>query len=93
MGKLIVIDGLDGSGKETQSLILKKRLEEAGVKVRYISFPQYDSDSSLFVKKYLNGELGFADIAKIVNQSLPSVYRTYRRALKNLREYLNGGYE
>ena len=58
MGRFIVIDGLDGSGKETQSLILKKRLEEAGVKVRYISFPQYDSDSSLFVKKYLNGELG-----------------------------------
>ena len=45
------------------------------------------------VSLHLNGELGFADIAKIVNQSLPSVYRTYRRALKNLREYLNGGYE
>ena len=58
MGRFIVIDGLDGSGKETQSLILKKRLEEAGVKVRYISFPQYENDSSLFVKKYLNGELG-----------------------------------
>ena len=58
MGRFIVIDGLDGSGKETQSLILKKRLEEIGVRVRYISFPQYDSDSSLFVKKYLNGELG-----------------------------------
>lgn len=58
MGRFIVIDGLDGSGKETQSLILKSRLEELGVKVRYISFPQYDSDSSLFVKKYLNGELG-----------------------------------
>ena len=58
MGRFIVIDGLDGSGKETQSLILKKRLEEIGVRVRYISFPQYDSDSSLFVRKYLNGELG-----------------------------------
>lgn len=58
MGRFIVIDGLDGSGKETQSLILKKRLEDIGVRVRYISFPQYDSDSSLFVKKYLNGELG-----------------------------------
>ena len=43
------------------------------------------------VSLHLNGELGFADIAKIVNQSLPSVYRTYRRALKTLREYLNGG--
>jgi dTMP kinase len=58
MGRFIVIDGLDGSGKETQSLILKKRLEDMGMKVRYISFPQYENDSSLFVKKYLNGELG-----------------------------------
>ena len=58
MGRFIVIDGLDGSGKETQSLILKKYLEDMGVKVRYISFPCYENDSSLFVKKYLNGELG-----------------------------------
>ncbi|MBQ8255011.1 MAG: deoxynucleoside kinase [Clostridia bacterium] len=58
MGRFIVIDGLDGSGKETQSLILKKHLEEKGVNVRYISFPCYENDSSLFVKKYLNGELG-----------------------------------
>lgn len=58
MGRFIVIDGLDGSGKETQSLILKKHLEDMGVKVRYISFPCYENDSSLFVKKYLNGELG-----------------------------------
>jgi len=43
------------------------------------------------VSLHLNGEIGFADIAKIVNRSLPSVYRTYRRALKTLREYLNGG--
>ncbi len=43
------------------------------------------------VSLHLNGELGFADIAKIVNRSLPSVYRTYRRALKTLRDYLNGG--
>lgn len=58
MGRFIVIDGLDGSGKETQSLILKSHLENMGIKVRYISFPQYENDSSLFVKKYLNGELG-----------------------------------
>lgn len=58
MGRFIVIDGLDGSGKETQSLLLKEYLESKGIKVRYLSFPCYDSDSSLFVKKYLNGELG-----------------------------------
>lgn len=58
MGRFIVIDGLDGSGKETQSLLLKAHLEKMGIKVRYLSFPCYDSDSSLFVRKYLNGELG-----------------------------------
>lgn len=40
----------------------------------------------------LNGELSFSHIGKIMHKSLPSVYRTYRRALKTLREYLNGGY-
>lgn len=58
MGRFIVIDGLDGSGKETQSLLLKEHLEGLGYKVRYLSFPCYESDSSLFVRKYLNGELG-----------------------------------
>lgn len=58
MGRFIVIDGLDGSGKETQSLLLKAHLEKLGMKVRYLSFPCYESDSSLFVRKYLNGELG-----------------------------------
>ncbi len=58
MGKFIVIDGLDGSGKETQSKILKERLENAGVKVRMISFPMYESESSRLVRMYLGGELG-----------------------------------
>ena len=58
MGRFIVIDGLDGSGKETQSLLLKEHLQGLGYKVRYLSFPCYDSDSSLFVRMYLNGQLG-----------------------------------
>ena len=58
MGKFIVIDGLDGSGKGTQSEILKKRLEEKGKKVRLLSFPMYDSESSALVKMYLGGKLG-----------------------------------
>lgn len=58
MGKFIVIDGLDGSGKGTQSEILKERLEKAGYKVRLLSFPMYESDSSTLVRMYLGGELG-----------------------------------
>jgi len=55
-GKLIVIDGLDGSGKSTQLDIAKKRLTELGYKVKTISFPDYDSPSSSLVKMYLGGE-------------------------------------
>lgn len=58
MGRFIVIDGLDGSGKETQTALLKEYLESRGKKVRVLSFPCYDNDSSLFVRMYLNGELG-----------------------------------
>ena len=56
--KLIVIDGLDGSGKATQSNLLVKRLSEMGYKARAISFPDYKSDSSALVRMYLGGQLG-----------------------------------
>lgn len=58
MGKLIVIEGLDGSGKGTQAERLAEYLRSRGEKVREISFPQYDNESSAFVKMYLNGKLG-----------------------------------
>lgn len=53
MGKLIVIEGLDGSGKATQAEILSKKLD-----CRKISFPDYESDSSALVKMYLAGRFG-----------------------------------
>ena len=56
--KLIVIDGLDGSGKATQSKLLARRLNDMGYKARTISFPDYESDSSALVKMYLGGKLG-----------------------------------
>ncbi len=57
-GKLIVIEGLDGSGKATQAKLLCESLEKQGLKVRKVSFPDYDSASSALVKMYLNGEFG-----------------------------------
>ncbi len=56
MGNLIVIDGLDGSGKTTQFDIIREKLSE-NHSVTAISFPDYDNPSSALVKMYLNGEL------------------------------------
>lgn len=58
MGELIVIEGLDGSGKATQSQLLAKKLKDKVAVVREVSFPDYYSDSSALVKMYLSGELG-----------------------------------
>ncbi len=58
MGKLIVIDGLDGSGKNTQSKLLAKALEAEGKQVRLVSFPDYESPACAPVKMYLSGEYG-----------------------------------
>ena len=58
MGKFIAIDGLDGSGKGTQSEMLVQRLKEEGKRVRVLSFPMYENDSSLLVRMYLDGKLG-----------------------------------
>ncbi len=58
MAMLIAIDGLDGSGKETQSKQLAKYLIEKGKKVRLLSFPTYDGKGSAFVDMYLKGQLG-----------------------------------
>lgn len=57
-GKLIVIDGVDSSGKQTQVEHLFEKLKSEGYKVKRISFPDYDSNSSALVKMYLNGDLG-----------------------------------
>ena len=58
MGKLIVIEGVDASGKATQTQRLFERLAEEGKALRQISFPDYESDFSVPVKRYLAGDLG-----------------------------------
>ena len=58
MGILIAIDGVDASGKETQSKMLFDRLTKSGKSVRSVSFPMYESESSYFVKEYLAGSYG-----------------------------------
>ncbi|HIV19080.1 MAG TPA: thymidylate kinase [Candidatus Merdivicinus intestinigallinarum] len=56
-GKLFVLDGLDGSGKTTQTALAAEALEKAGHPVKIISFPDYSQESSALVRMYLNGEL------------------------------------
>ena len=58
MGRLLVIDGLDGSGKATHSKRTVAALQELGYKAQRISFPDYESPSSTLVQMYLRGEFG-----------------------------------
>ena len=46
MGKIFVIDGTDGSGKQTQFDLLKEHLDKDGIEYKTVSFPNYDSPSS-----------------------------------------------
>lgn len=93
MGKLIVIEGLDGSGKETQSNLLYKRLLEAGYKVKIISFPRYENDSSALVKMYLRGDFGSSpdQISPYISSTFYAVdrYASYKCELESF--YNSGG--
>lgn len=58
MGKLIIFEGLDGSGKGTQTNLLCQALRARGADLRQITFPDYESDSSALVRMYLSGRFG-----------------------------------
>ena len=58
MGKLIVIEGTDGSGKSTQFALLSQRLEQDGVSFKHIVFPRYSEESSALIRMYLGGQFG-----------------------------------
>ena len=79
MGKLFVIDGTDGSGKQTQFEKLKERLNKDGVEYKTVSFPNYDSPSSSLVKMYLSGDFG-TDAQKISPYIASTFYAADRYA-------------
>lgn len=58
MSKLIIIEGLDGSGKSTQTALLQEYFEKSGVTYKKIKLPDYESPSSTLVNMYLGGEFG-----------------------------------
>ena len=57
-GKLIALEGIDGSGKRTQLDLLSNALEARGLPTRRISFPQYETLYGKLIGRYLNGEFG-----------------------------------
>ncbi len=92
MGKLIVIEGLDGSGKSTQLDLLFDNLQKNGIDCKTVSFPDYDNPSSTLVKMYLNGEFGKKP--SDVNAYAASVFYAvdrYASFKANWGEYYNGG--
>ena len=58
MGKLIVIEGTDGSGKSTQFRRVKEHLEADNIAFRHIVFPRYSEESSALIRMYLGGQFG-----------------------------------
>lgn len=82
-GRFIVIDGLDGSGKATQTEILRKNLEKMGNTVTKLTFPDYDSPGSSLVKMYLGGEFG--DKPDDVNAYAASAFYSVDRVASYLK--------
>ena len=58
MGKLIVLEGTDGSGKATQCAVLAQALGKEGHSYRKVEFPQYSEESSALIRMYLGGQFG-----------------------------------
>lgn len=58
MGKLIVIEGTDGSGKSTQFRLLSQRLTEENIQFKHLVFPRYSEESSALIRMYLGGQFG-----------------------------------
>ena len=93
MGKLFVIDGTDGSGKQTQFAKLEERLTKDGIDYKTVSFPNYDSPSSSLVKMYLSGEFrkNAKDVSPYIASSFYAAdrYATFKTGHKEY--YDNGG--
>ena len=76
-GRLFVIEGVDGSGKATQTLRLYEHLQNQGKIATKLSFPDYNNPSSALVKMYLNGDFGTdpSDVSPYVASAFYAVDR------------------
>lgn len=89
-GKLIVIDGTDGSGKTTQFNLLIDRLKKEGHQVQTKDFPQYGKKSAGAVEEYLNGAYGDAKSVGPYRASVLFAVDRYDASFE-MREWLQQG--
>lgn len=93
MGKLIVLEGTDGSGKSTQMELLAARMEKEKIDFRRLRFPQYDEQSSALIRMYLGGEFGEkpSDVNAYAASTFYAVDRFASYAAKWKEYYEKGG--
>lgn len=94
-GKIIVIEGVDSSGKETQTKLLKQKLIDKGIKTMLVSFPRYKTPTGDLVKSYLSGLLG--DNPRKINPYIASAIYAIDRYSSKINDswmdfYNKGGY-
>lgn len=91
-GKLIVVDGIDGSGKATQVSLLSKRLKKSGFKVKTIDFPRYYKNFfGKLIGEYLTGTFG--DFIKTDPRVASVLYAADRfESSKDIKKWLGEGY-
>lgn len=93
MGKLIVIEGTDGSGKSTQFRLLTQRMDREGRVFQKIVFPQYSEESSALIRMYLGGQFGTSpsDVSAYAASAFFAVdrYASYKKVWGSW--YENGG--
>ena len=89
-GKIITIEGGDGTGKQTQAAKLVSNLREKGYDVETLSFPQYDKPTGKIIRAYLNGEFG--NLNEINAKTASALYASDRLSAQDkMQSWINDG--